>query len=101
MTGIDTNVLVRFLVEDDPEQTERARRFLARSRSDGEVVYVSALVLCETVWVLRSVYGQPRSRILEVVERLLATDIFQIEAEDAVRAAIRSCKKGRGDSPTT
>lgn len=97
MTGIDTNLLVRFLVEDDPRQTERARAFLERSRSQGEIVYVSAIVLCETVWVLRSVYGQPGLRILEFLERLLGTDVFELEAEDAVRAAIQSCQTGKGD----
>jgi predicted nucleic-acid-binding protein len=97
MTGIDTNVLVRFLVADDPRQAERAHAFLARSRSHGEVVYVSAVVLCEAVWVLRSVYRQPRLRILQVMETLLGTDVFQLEAEDAVRAAIQSCRKGKGD----
>lgn len=53
MTGIDTNVLVRVLAKDDPLQVERVRKFFDRSRESGEVVYISAIVLCETVWVLR------------------------------------------------
>lgn len=64
MIGIDTYVPVRFLVQDDKKQAESAHAFLSRSRSQGEVVYVSAMVLCETAWVLRSVFGRSRTEIL-------------------------------------
>ena len=97
MTGIDTSVLVRFLVEDHANQAQRAHAFLGRSRSQGEVVYISALVLCETVWVLQSVFGHPSSQVLQVIEQLLRTDVFQVEAEDSVRAALASCRSGKGD----
>lgn len=97
MTGIDTNVLLRFLVEDDPKQAEQASEFLEQSRIGGETVYVSSIVLCETVWVLRSAYGRLRPQILDFLDRLLGTDIFELEAEDAVRAAIQSCRTGKGD----
>ena len=56
MLGIDTNVLVRFLVRDDPEQFERARRLIKREVGGGETVLISLLVLLETEWVLRSRY---------------------------------------------
>lgn len=97
MTGIDTNVLVRFLVADHKTQTDRAHAFLGQSRSQGESVYISTLVLCETAWVLRSVFSRSRTEILEVIGRLLDTDVFQVEAEDAVRAALQSCRSGKGD----
>ena len=97
MIGIDANVRVRFLAEDDKRQTDRAQAFLAQSRSRGESVYISTLVLCETAWVLRSVFGHSRAAILELIERLLDTDVFQVEAEDAVRAALQSCRSGKGD----
>lgn len=97
MIGIDTNVLVRFLVADDKTQTDRAHAFLAQSRSQGESVYISTLVLCETAWALRSVFSRSRTEILEVIERLLGTDVFEVEAEDAVRAALQSCRAGKGD----
>ena len=97
MIGIDTNVLVRFLVADDKTQTDRAHAFLAQSRSQGESVYISTLVLCETAWALRSVFSRSRTKILEVIERLLGTDVFEVEAEDAIRAALQSCRAGKGD----
>jgi len=56
MIGVDTNVLVRYLVRDDPAQFERARRLISREVDTREPVLVSLLVLLETEWVLRSRY---------------------------------------------
>ena len=57
MLGIDTNVLVRFLVRDDEAQFEKARRLIRREVGTGEDVFVSLMVLMETEWVLRSRYS--------------------------------------------
>ena len=71
MLGLDTNVLVRFLVRDDAEQFERARRLIRREVGRGEPVLVSLLVLLETEWVLRSRYALPKADILAVLSSLL------------------------------
>ena len=108
MIGIDTNVLVRFLVEDDLAQTDRVHRFLAKCRMVGETVYVSVIVLCEATWVLGTLYDKPRSQILDALEELLTADTFQVEHEDSVRAALRlpgyvrsraNCRKGAESAP--
>ena len=75
MKGVDTNVLLRFLIEDDEGQTARVHRFLAASRNSNEPVFVSCIVLCETVWVLRTAHGLKRPEILNRIESLLDTDI--------------------------
>jgi len=95
--GIDTNVLVRYFVEDDVAQTKRVERFLAAARRAGESVYVSSIVLCETARVLRKVFGQSKSETLDYLERILDTDVFQVEEEDSVRQALRLSRKGKGD----
>jgi predicted nucleic-acid-binding protein len=95
--GIDTNVLVRYLVEDDKEQTNRAERFLAASRRAGESVCVSCIVLCETAWVLSSVFGLPKPQILDHLDRVLETEVFQSEEEGLVRRAMQLCRNGKGD----
>jgi predicted nucleic-acid-binding protein len=97
MTGIDTNILVRFLVGDDPAQAERARRFLAESRAKGERVHVSVLVLCEAAWVLRSTFARPKGAALDALEQVLHTDVFQVEADEAVGRAVEACRRGPGD----
>ena len=97
MKGIDTNILVRYLVEDDRRQANRVERFLAASRTAGESVYVSCIVLCETAWVLRRLFSQSKADIADHFERILDTDVFQVEEEDAVRKALRLTRKGKGD----
>jgi len=52
MIALDTNVLVRFLVEDDKAQSARAARLVARAVSEDQPLFVSDVVMCETVWVL-------------------------------------------------
>jgi len=97
MTGLDTNVLVRFFVEDDERQAERVAQFLRASRTAGESVFVSAVVLCETCWVLRSNYDKSKGAILDAIETLLNADLFQLEDSDAVRRAIHLARTGKAD----
>jgi len=88
MLGIDTNVLVRFLVKDDEAQFEKARKLIRREVAAGRRVFVNQLVLMETEWVLRSRYVVSKSQIIEAVSGLLnATDV-QIEDEPAIEEAL-------------
>ena len=88
MLGIDTNVLVRFLVRDDDAQFEKARKLIKREVSLGRRVFVSQLVLLETEWVLRSRYGVSKNKIIAAISGLLdATDV-QFEDESAVEEAL-------------
>ncbi len=88
MLGIDTNILVRFLVRDDESQFEKARRLIRRQIVAGRRVFVSQLVLLETEWVLRSRYGLQKSEIIEVVSGLLDANDVQFEDEPAVEEAL-------------
>ena len=97
MIGLDTNVLVRYLVEDDKAQTDSAHRLLAGARAEGEVVYISLVVLCEAHWVLRSSFGRPRAEIAQAFDSLLCAEVFQVEEPDVVRLALESCREGKGD----
>ena len=72
MIGIDTNVLLRFLVDDDVAQNDRARRFMAE-RTEDDPVYLSAVVLAETVWVLRRRLGYSQTQITEMLRQLLVS----------------------------
>ena len=64
MAAVDTNVLVRLLVADDPAQTRRALAYLEARRP----LWISAVVLVETVWVLTAVYGWSKAQILAMLE---------------------------------
>ena len=88
MIGIDTNVLVRFLVRDDQRQFEKAQRLIKRESSRGETVLISQLVLLEAEWVLRSRYGLGKSDILGAFSGLLNSMEFTIEDETSVEQAL-------------
>ena len=88
MLGIDTNILVRFLVRDDEAQFEKARRLIRREDAAGRGVFVSQLVLLETEWVLRSRYGLQKIEIIEAVSALLGAGDVQFEDEPAIEEAL-------------
>ena len=92
MIGIDTNVLVRFLVRDDEHQFERARRLLKRGIGGGEPVFISHLVLLETEWVLRSRYGVTKTAILAALNALLDASELQFEDERSIEEAVFTWK---------
>lgn len=97
MLGVDTNVLVRFLVRDDEAQFEKARKLIKREVAAGRSVFVSHLVILETEWVLRSRYSLPKDLIVEVISGLLdATDV-QFENEPAVEEALFIWKDATAD----
>jgi predicted nucleic-acid-binding protein len=97
MIAIDTNVLMRVLLSDDPEQTERVLAYVERLAERGETLFVSHIVLCEVVWVLSRRAGYGRAQVLEVIEALLATRPFVVEAPDAVSRALDQTRSGRAD----
>lgn len=97
MIGLDTNVLVRYLTEDDPEQSPRAVALVDGALEKGERLFVTQIVLCELVWVLDSVYRYPRQEIVSVVRDLLRTRQLVIEDLDSARAALDRYADQGGD----
>ncbi len=88
MLGIDTNVLVRFLVRDDEAQFDKARKLIKREVAAGRSVFINQLVLMETEWVLRSRYLVTKNQMIAAISGLLdATDV-QFEDEPAVEEAL-------------
>jgi predicted nucleic-acid-binding protein len=97
MLGVDTNVLVRYLIRDDQSQYEKARRLIDREVSKGEPVLVSLLVLLESEWVLRSRYELPKSEIVAAFSALLDTADLAFEDEPSVEHAIYLWKDSSAD----
>jgi predicted nucleic-acid-binding protein len=88
MMGLDTNVLVRFLVRDDEEQFERAQELIRREARRDEPVCISLLVLLETEWVLRSRYKLGKAQILGAFSELLSVDDVRFEDEPSIAYAL-------------
>jgi predicted nucleic-acid-binding protein len=88
MIGLDTNVLIRFLVRDDEEQFERACGLIRSEARREEFVCVSLLVLLETEWVLRSRYNLGKQEILGIFSELLSAGDLRFEDEPAIAQAL-------------
>ncbi len=98
MISLDTNVLVRYLVADDAEQTAAARS-LIESLTPEQPGFISREVAVEMVWVLERAYRLAREQISEVLLEILATDSLVLEApEDVARAASTYRQGGAGFS---
>jgi len=88
MLGIDTNVLVRFLVQDDEVQFAKARKLIKREVAAGRRFFVNQLVLMETEWVLRSRYAIPKNQIIAAISSLLEAIDIQFEDEPVIEEAL-------------
>lgn len=95
--GIDTNVLVRYLTQDEPAQARRASAIIEGTLAKGGNYYLSVIVLCEIAWVLRGAYGLKKKSILLAVDQILETAGFLVEGRDLVREAVEQFRLGRGD----
>lgn len=97
MNGVDTSVLVRYLVGDDPQQSARARALMQRVRESDERLLVSDIVLCEVVWVLRAAYGLDKPDIVATLDKLLSTRQLEFPDRDLVRLAVTDLQASSAD----
>lgn len=95
MIGVDTNVLVRYFVEDDPAQSRRVDALLAKAANDP--LHIDDVVLCELVWVLRAGYRFDRPEIANALRRILATANFSFDDRDLLRRALADYIAGSAD----
>jgi predicted nucleic-acid-binding protein len=96
MIGLDTNILVRYLAQDDPVQSPLAMEIIETRLSEQEPGFVSVVAMVETVWVLDRAYGLAAREIARAIERMLQIDVLAIEKEQEVFTAMIALKDGRG-----
>nr|VFK17369.1 MAG: Predicted nucleic-acid-binding protein, contains PIN domain [Candidatus Kentron sp. LFY] len=96
MIGIDTNVLVRYLTQDDPIQSPKATR-LIESLTPGLQGYITLVSVIELVWVLSGCYGCGRVEIAEILKRLLRAEEFVIAEIDVLQETIPYYETSHGD----
>jgi predicted nucleic-acid-binding protein len=97
MRGLDTNVLVRFFAQEDPEQARIATNLISGAEDQGERLHISTIALCEMVWVLRSAYRIRRDGIVSAIESLLGANTFEVQDRDLVRHALDRYRSGKAD----
>jgi len=96
MIGLDTNILVRYLTQDDPVQSPRATEIMERRLTEEQPGFVSIVAMVETVWVLDRAYRLATQEIAAAVERILQTDVLVVEKEQQVFTAMIALKERRG-----
>ncbi len=96
MIGLDTNILVRYLVQDDPAQSARATHLIEKRLSLSHPGFISNVVIVETVWVLDRAYHFSRQQIAAVIKRVLQADVFVVQYEQEVFTAMVHLRDGRG-----
>lgn len=88
MPTLDTNVLIRYLVQDDPKQARAAEKFIIQFANSEATLFIPISVTLESEWVLRSVYLFSKKSIIEVFISLLETREMQFQDEASVERAI-------------
>ena len=81
MIGLDTNVVLRYLLQDDPRQARQANQIVNRQLSEQNPRFISLVTVLEIVWVLRSLLKQTPSEIASHIEHLLAADSLEVQNE--------------------
>jgi len=99
LIALDTNVLVRYLVQDDPKQARTATRFIERNCTDDKPCFIGHIVLCELAWVLESAYDQNREQIAHIIEELLQVGQLDVQQPEVVWRALKDCKNSNAGFP--
>lgn len=101
MKGLDTNVLVRFLVDakGDPEQHHKAVAYMRAHCTEHDPCHVTVVALCELVWVLSKSYGLGRSAIADEIETLIDVRQLNVADREVVRLALADYRAGNADLP--
>ena len=97
MIGLDTNVLVRYLTQDDPDQAAQATRILEEELTGDDQGFIGLVVLVETIWVLRRLYKASPEEIRETVNDLLGSRSILIENRHVVARAVATSEKNASD----
>ena len=95
MIGVDTNVLVRYIVQDDPFQSDTATRFFESELSAENKGFVTSVVLCEVAWVLARTFKLDRIELSQVLERLLGANVLAHEDAHSALIALREFRTSR------
>ena len=97
MIGLDTNVLVRYIVQDDERQATIASRWIEANCTIDSPGWISAIVLCETVWVLSRAYGYDKATVLAVLQTILSAGELGVEHRQSALMALRDYAQGEAD----
>jgi predicted nucleic-acid-binding protein len=96
MIALDTNVLLRYLAQDDPAQSPRATEVIERRLTKEDPGFVSLVCILEMVWMLGSLYKRSPGEIADHIEMMLAADTLEVQSEQEVYQAVIALRGGLG-----
>lgn len=96
MIGLDTNVLVRYIMQDDAKQAKLATK-LIEGLSDASPGFISLVTILELTRVLESAFELTRTQIVQMFQNLMAVDVFKIERVAVVASAVRAYAGSKAD----
>jgi len=97
MIGLDTNVLVRYLAQDDPRRAAKAVDLVENACSESRPGFVTVVALAELVWVLEECYSSAKTEIVAILQRILRTRQLVVQDAETVWKAIRLFETGPAD----
>jgi predicted nucleic-acid-binding protein len=96
MIGLDTNILVRYIAQDDPIQSPKAAALIEKL-SDDEPGFVALVAIVELVWVMQSCYAATKAEVVAILDKLLKVRTFCVENADVVFNAVRCYARSNAD----
>jgi predicted nucleic-acid-binding protein len=96
MIGLDTNVLVRYIMQDDPLQSPKASRKIERHLTEEDPGFISLPTMLESAWVLEDIYGLSRQELAQAIETVLQIETFVVQNEKEVHTAMLALRTGQG-----
>jgi len=97
MKGVDTNVLIRFLIGDDEQQTKKVYKIFKKAETQQNDFFVPLLVILELIWVLESVYAIPRNDILDTIRELTLMPILKFEHQSVLQQFTHAAQGNKYD----
>jgi predicted nucleic-acid-binding protein len=94
--GLDTNVVVRYIMQDDARQSKLATALIDQLTEE-QPGFLSLVCITELVWVLESAYALKRQQVVEVLTNLITIDVLKIERSSVVAGAVRNFREGTAD----
>ncbi len=97
MIGLDTNVMIRYLVQDDPIQSPLATHLIEETCSEFEPCFICHIVLCEIIWVLKTCYKTPKENLIEIIRTLLEVKQLSLQQPQVVWETLQLYQKFTAD----
>ncbi len=97
MIGLDTNILVRYITQDDKNQAELATKFIEKNCTGTKPGFINQIVICEIIWVLCRAYGYDKKLVIRIIEKLLQSSEIVVENSSIIWKALKEYENGNAD----